>query len=73
MKTGSEIGEVFRKGYLKEDHLHINHAGFYLRNDICIAVENNNTLLLNNPSSSLLITNRYHSSRMNNLRKKIIK
>lgn len=43
--------------------------GFSLSNYICIALEYH-ILFLNNPSSSLLITNRYHSSRMNNLRKK---
>lgn len=37
---------------------------------ISIAVEYHDILLLNNPTSSLLITNRYHSSRMNNLRGK---
>ena len=43
---------------------------FSLSNYKCITVEYHYILLLNNPSSSLLITNRYHSSRMNNLRKK---
>lgn len=43
---------------------------FSLSNYICIAGEYYDILLLNNPSSSLLITNRYPSSRMNNLRKK---
>lgn len=43
---------------------------FSLSNYICIAGEYHDILLLNNPSSSLLITNRYPSSRMNNLRGK---
>lgn len=48
----------------------MNHMGLSLRNYMCIAIEYHYILLLNNPFSSLLITNRYRSSRMNNLRKK---
>lgn len=67
---GWEMRETARKGFQEEGYLRTNHVGFSLSNYICTAVEYHDILFLNNPSSSLLITNRYHSSRMNNLKKK---